>query len=487
MYGKNKELPTPLTPEQDLEDLDTAVEGGDANETPFNVFIGHNLGHRVFVMSVPFRKFHEISDVANDREAGPVAQRPLDMNHAKKLAVYMLKGLVSAAMLKRNAQGKDIPKEFDEMLHLLGRQPYFSMQPIVCNIRSVEPGGAGIRGLRLETVHGETACFKVFLAEKHTLWVVDGQHRRKGADLVMAFLNVVRTSGKFPGKAPVLVPKKGEEVSEGEMLVWNEAYDAARSYATLTIEVHLGLDVPSERQLFHDLNNLGKSVQRSLALQFDTSNPITGYIKSDLVANMGLQVADKDVKNWSDDEGALVLKDIVAINAIAFLNKGNVSGATPAVIEPRQKDITELWVNIMEIPHFGDNKAKEKTVSAQPVVLKALAKLTFDFLFSNRRPDDGEKIFKKLISQLLNVDFSHDNPMWRYYEFSNDERDANGLSGLTSYLPEDDPEVNRDIGAHQGGFMRFGAKHNDIFPLIGDMIRWKLGLPNRHVNPAEEG
>jgi hypothetical protein len=27
--------------------------------------------------------------------------------------------------------------------------------------------------------------------------------------------------------------------------------------------------------------------------------------------------------------------------------------------------------------------------------------------------------------------------------------------------------------------MRFGAKHNDIFPIIGDMIRWKLNLPKR--------
>jgi hypothetical protein len=29
--------------------------------------------------------------------------------------------------------------------------------------------------------------------------------------------------------------------------------------------------------------------------------------------------------------------------------------------------------------------------------------------------------------------------------------------------------------------MRFGAKHNDIYPILGDMIRWKIGLPNRHA------
>ena len=72
------------------------------------------------------------------------------------------------------------------MLHLLGEQPYFSLQPLVCNIRNVPVGGTGdggVRGLRLETTSGETAAFKVFLSERHILWVVDGQHRRHAADI----------------------------------------------------------------------------------------------------------------------------------------------------------------------------------------------------------------------------------------------------------------------------------------------------------------
>ena len=35
--------------------------------------------------------------------------------------------------------------------------------------------------------------------------------------------------------------------------------------------------------------------------------------------------------------------------------------------------------------------------------------------------------------------------------------------------------------------MRFGAKHNDIFPVLADMIRWKLRLPNRHTAGEEDG
>jgi len=481
MYPKIDELPSPIRNMQSLDTLDVLADMGDVNETPFNVFIGHNLGHRVFTMSVPFRKFKEISGVANNREAGPVAQRQLDENHAKKLAIYMVKGLVSAAKMRRLVNEKPVPPAFDALLRQLGEQSYFSLQPLVCNIRNVPPGGTGtggIRGFRLETTTGETAAFKVFVSERHILWVVDGQHRRHAADLAMTFLDEVRQKGKYPGKGAVLFVEKGRAVTEDEMLVWNEAYEAARSYATLTVEVHLGLDFEQERQLFHDLNRLGKKVDASLAFQFDGSNPITQFIKRNLAGDLGIAVTESEAKDWSEDTGALVLKDLVGVNAIAFLNKGNVAGATPAVIEPREAVIMDLWSRIVEIPDFASNRSKEKTVVAQPVVLKALAKLTYDLNFSNRKPDNADALYKKFLDELPEIDFSHNNPMWNYYALSEGARIDKGLSGLAEYLP-DDAGGNRDIGSLQGEFMRFGAKHNDIFPILADMIRWSLKLPSR--------
>lgn len=485
MYPKSNEMPTPIVgggTKQSLETLDSLADAGDVNETPFNVFIGHNLGHRVFTMSVPFRKFADISGVANDREAGPVAQRQLDEGHAKKLAVYMVKGLVSAAKMRRQVLEKAVPDTFDAILRRLGEQPYFSLQPLVCNIRNVPPGGngaGGIRGFRLETTAGETASFKIFLSERHTLWVVDGQHRRHAADLAMNFLETVRKDGRYPGKGAVLFGDKGKAVSEEEMLVWNEAYDAARSYATLTVEVHLGLDIDQERQLFHDLNRLGKKVDASLAFQFDGSNPITHFIKSKLAGELGIALTDNEPKDWSQDSGAILLKDMVAINAIAFLNKGNVAGATPAVIEPREDAILELWGRINEIEGFGSHRAKETTVAAQSVVLKALAKIAYDLNFNNRRPENAEELYRHFLERLPSVDFSHKNKMWNFYNLTAGERLDAGLAGLVDYLPEEAPGVNRDIGSLQGEYMRFGAKHNDIFPILADMVRWAVGLPSR--------
>lgn len=480
MYPAQDGMPAPLT----LDSLDALSVDGDINETPFNVFIGHNLGHRVFTMSVPFRQFYDISDVANDRDTGPVAQRPLDMEHARNLAKYMLRGLVSAAKTRRIIQEKPVPAAYDAIMSMLGNQPYFSLQPVVCNIRNTPYGGngmGGIRGLRMQTEKGETAAFKVFLSERHVLWVIDGQHRRAGADMVMSFLQAVRQSGKYPGKAPVIFPEKSRDVTAEEMAVWNEAYDAARSYATITLEVHLGLDIDQERQLFHDLNKLGKKVSSSMALQFDSSNPITQFIKGSLVADGVLRVTDVESKDWAADAGEMVLKDVVAVTSLAFLNKSNAAGATPTIVEPRQNVVLRLWQKVSEIPGFGDAGAKEKTVAAQSVVLKALAKLAFDLNFSNRRPDNGAEQFETLLAKFDEVDFSHENPIWRYFDLSDEAVEDAGLKGLAAWLPPTDTGANRDVGSFQGGFMRFGAKHNDIYPIIGDMIRWQVGLPNRHV------
>jgi hypothetical protein len=325
----------------------------------------------------------------------------------------------------------------------------------------------------------ETAAFRVFLAQRHVLWVVDGQHRRKGMQLVFDFLEGVRTSRAYPKKGNLIGFNDGEPATAEDLAVWEECFEVARSYCTLLLEVHLGLNADEERQLFHDLNRLGKKVDTNLALQFDSSNPINLFIKERLINELGISVSETDVKDWSDDNGALPRKDMVAVNAILFLNKTNISSATPPQLEGKEETAYRFWTAVNAIDGFGEEHARQKTVAAQPVVLKAIAKLVFDFSFSNRRPANGDELTEKLLSNLTDIDFSHENPMWRYYELPWADRVGAGLGELAAYLPKEDTG-NRDIGSFQGGVMRFGAKHNDIYPIIADMIRWKLGLPSRH-------
>ncbi len=309
--------------------LDELLEQGDSSATPYKVYVGHNLGNRSFVMTIPMHEFFSISEVANvqGKDGEPIAQRKLDINHAKKMALYILKGLVSAAIEKREIKKESISDKFYEIRDTLGKQPYLSLQPIVVNLRTCDPNGTNIPAYRLLTKEEETAGFKIFLSQKDVLWVVDGQHRRKAMEMVFEFLNYVRLNHKYPGRKSSLFPYSGDgEIEPGELHVWEECYQVARTFCTVVAEVHLGLRVDEERQLFHDLNNLGKRVEASLALQFDNSNPVNLFIKDELLGNIiNWEIIERDVVNWQDDVGAIARKDLVVINARLFLNKNNIS------------------------------------------------------------------------------------------------------------------------------------------------------------------
>jgi hypothetical protein len=306
--------------------------------------------------------------------------------------------------------------------------------------------------------------------------VIDGQHRREAMRMAFDFLESVMRNNGYPKKGS-LFDSGSLELKPGEAAAWQAAFESARSFSTISVEMHIGLTAEQERQLFHDLNNLGKKVDKNLALKFDNSNPINLFIKDVLVDELGVSILEKDVKDWKDDDGGISLKDAVAVNAVLFLNKTNIGGATPTAVSEKLARAKQFWVSVHAIPSFGEAAAKEKTVAAQPVMLKALAKLAYDFGFSNRRPENGDELFETLLDSVSEIDFSHDNPVWRYYELGRSEKSA--FKGLDEYLPADDG-ANRDIGSYQNGVMRFGAKHNDIYPILGDMIRWTLSLPSRH-------
>jgi hypothetical protein len=81
------------------------------------------------------------------------------------------------------------------------------------------------------------------------------------------------------------------------------------------------------------------------------------------------------------------------------------------------------------------------------------------------------------------IDLTHTNPIWRYYELKPEEIKKHCLKDLSDYLLSDEAGANRDLGSYDvsTGVFRFGAKHNDIYPILGDMIRWQLKLPSRHA------
>ena len=469
-----------MPPTSTLDDLDSLGDSSDAQQ---KVYIGHNLGNRTLTFKVPMYEFHRMSQVANEQGANgePVAQRKLDPKHSEKLAAYMLRGLVSAAIQLREDTGKPVSSAFRLIQERIGKQPYIALQPIVANLRSVTRNGKNLRGEPMK-IDQEVVGFRCWFSQRDVMWVVDGQHRRKAMDLVFQFLEDLR-SMRYSKKSLYL--SEYLDVPPDEYEVWMEAYNEARGRCTVQVELHLGLGIEEERQLFHDLNNLAKKVERSLALEFDSANPVNAFIKEHLIETNLVQVVSTDQKDWNLDEGALSRKEIVAVNAHLFLNKSNINGAVPSVVTAHIPVGKRFWESVVAISGFGEDKAKSKTVSAQAVVLKAIAKLTYDFAWGRNK---DEANLNTLLDNLTDVDLSHANPMWRWYEMTAEERSQQMLSGLGQYLPSES-DGNRDIGRFQhtpnGNVMRFGAKHNDIFPIIGDMIRWRLNLPSRRLSAGD--
>lgn len=468
-------------PQNEVQSLSTLITRGDTTGMQLKAFSCNNMGNTTLLVKLSMSDFYRISQVANDlTQHGEVAQRKLDPKHANELARYILKGLLATAVKIHEGENNEMMRVRKELQEVLGKQPYQALQPIVANLRTAGRNGVNLRAQYLETSEREPVAIRLWLGQRDILWIVDGQHRRKAMQIVLEFLDELVSNHKYPPKKQSLFPhgRDDRSISATELSVWDELRTITQGDCTVAIEIHLGLDPIEERQLFHDLNNKAKSVEKSLALEFDSANPVNAFIRYQLLENNLIKISSKDENSsknekWEDDDGSFTLKELVSVNAHLILNKSNINSATPPLVKPKEAIAKRFWEAVTSIHGFGEPGAKIITVAAQPVMLKALAKLTYDFAFGRQ---SDEILLDKLLDGITDIDFSHDNLVWRYYELTPEEVVVNELSGLTDYLPEG----KRDLGNFDGKLMKFSPKHNDTFPILGDMIRWILQLPNRH-------
>lgn len=455
----------------------------DSTERPVQFIRGHNLGNDTLLLCLPFEDFLNNSFIPNEaniaaslEHAGqPVTQRPLSLGHATGLAKYMLKGVLKEQKCGYEAAGEEAPIALERLVEIAGPQPYMGLQPIVANLRNFKLGD-----LRFNT---ETNS--VYLGKRHILYIIDGQHRFMGMDLLRQYVSEILLNYSYP-KKPDLLPEMNDRedhrIPGEELQVWNKVRETFHGNCTVMLEVHLGLRMDEERQLFHDLNNHSRRVETGLALKYDQSNPVNMYIKEKLEGPDRIfspVIVDRDVKGRGDDETVnFTRKDMNAINAILFLNKFNAKAAQPSRVEKFTPHADEFWKMVDSIPGMADPKIR--TVATQPVVLKALANLYYLYT-------EGKDANENLIAILVNgvrdglLDFSHGNPLWHYYDLPEAERGGfynQRNESLESYLPQTEVPM---IGVYKPkeGVMQFSNQHNSIFPILGDMIRWQLGLPPR--------
>tara|TARA_B110001450_G_scaffold252966_1_gene275613 strand:- start:106 stop:1551 length:1446 start_codon:yes stop_codon:yes gene_type:complete len=467
----------------------------DPEKKSYVATFGKNMGNQTFGLDLSIREMMQISRVRNlaHEDDEGIAQRELDQNHARGLARHTIVGLVQTQIHRDRSNGLPVDS-FKNLQQQIGHSPYAVLQPMVCNIRGCARDGMDLDfdWIQEKQPNGDIikldSVIKVHLGVKHTMSVVDGQHRRAGFDIALKWLTTICNERKYPATLINLTDtvSRGDTLPDEIYAFWQRVLDIALGESHIKVECHLGLGAQEERQLFADLNNKGKSVDVGLALSFDRSDAINTFVAEELLPDLEIKTSPKDSSIWEQDTGTLLRKDINPITCLVMFGKPSYKDVTPAQVNARKSLAFEFWNNIKKIRYFGEASSRQKIVAAQPVVLQSIAKLAFDLAYGKgtlQNNDDLKKLWLSIRDGSL--DFSHSNPIWSSLMLSKDDR-AKKLDGINNYIHVPFG-TNLDAGTYdpETGWVRYGIKKNDIRPRLGDAIRYQLGFkPRQSVTKA---
>ena len=453
----------------DINDLLPSEDERDSSEEGFRVLVGHQFGHPKLTLNLALQNVIKRCQVANnetiknspglfDQEDDklideiiskhlPVAkQRELTPSHARGLAYFMLQACFYAVERHAKRKGTNLPDPFEEIISRVGRLEFAELAPFVGNLRT------------MPKIDKENGWLWMLIGD--IIWTVDGQHRLMGMKILDAFLNEILETRKYK-KSGFYFPEDGHEgVSAQELRVWQMVY---QEFCSTQIQVQLNLNLTEDEEgySFHFLNNFQKPVNRELSLNLDKSNPINVF-------------SGELLEKYEELRSRLTRKETVAINSLLFTKKTSMKGARPADVNDRLELAQRFWETVLQIP-----RVLEKESAARPVMLKSIALIAFLL------DKDGDKVhLDSLFGGIPGFDFSHSNPLWRFYNLSALERKKHGLEGLEGYLPPDDGTI-RTLGIYKtdtngkNGRMHWSIMHNTVYPILADMIRWKLELPPR--------
>jgi hypothetical protein len=459
--------------------------------TDFNtpVLTGFNMGNRTLALTVTMDQFREYSDVANEArivetggDRSEIAQRPLDEKHARAISLYMLRGLLVGVKQNWESEDRYIPEELEDLLAELGEGPYQGLQPFTGNIRNCAPGGAD-----LDLIERADGKLVLFLRQGQIIYIIDGQHRRYAYDLMMVWLREMIATSRYVSKrrGGIYIPEDREELrfTTSELEIWVAVIELARSHFTVDVTVHLGLKPEQEKQLFHDLNNLGKKPDAALAQAFDQANPISVFIRRHIegegLLGPNMRIADagskKGGKKLDHSDPVIYRDDLATENAMLFAGATNQAGITASTVTPYIEYARTFWKAVASQPHFGEAGWEKKTLMAEPVMIKALAQLAYTFHGSREKdPKYRDQFLNDLAAK--KIDFSPENSLWELYFMSDAERHEIDPS-LSDYLTPD--AARKSYAVKRDGQFDFAANTRDIARYLGDLIRWKLKLPPR--------
>jgi len=439
----------------------------------------HGFSGPIYLGTIPVTEFVMVPvpnpEFLNDRPGYLGIQKPLQRSLNLTQAVSVGR-YINSGLLKSVANDPDTPSDVKECLEDLIAQSadtriIYALPSVV--LATLDDGSGSV-----QAGYGDNVC-RLGLVMKRSI-TIDGQHRQAGYKLVANELIAINMNQEYPKNSKLfdIKGRKNLKLTHTEAKAFERLY-AEFQQLTVGVEVHLNKTANEIRQIWSDYNDQRLAVSKVLSQEFDMANPVNNFSKG-LADVIRIDTSKNAIGFDAEDQGMVTLKELNAINSQLFLGKSNNKGASAAIVHELTPYGLKLWSAISKSPDFGDDRALDKTLLAQPVMLQACAKLARE-LVGNRKKRDEES-FQKLLDGIESgsIDFSHENMMFRYFSLNEAERNKYGIEGLKDYLPEFDDTTAREIGTDDArGKLHFATQRNNVRPLLVDMMRWKLGLPVR--------
>ena len=444
--------------------------------------------------SISLEDFLRFTTIANESQlredgkyTGPerVAQREQRDAHARAFAEYFL-GAVANRILKSPSTSEGVRTYAKHVLSCVKQQDFYSLPPVTLNMDTEKVETVRRRG-------SEGPTFTLAFSTGYRFGLADGGHRKKAAQYFQTLLEYVVLENELP-KSGYLSPTAHKELSVRAPLDHHAEYtkqDAAEFWMqALNIygEIEVGAfiqpihgQIVMERQSYHDLNNLGLKLVQGQALSFDLASPINEYLSRSHKAPLP-PLADQDVILWANDEGEIARKHAASICAYVIRGRSSQKGITHSQFEQKVNLLEAFWTCACSLPGVGKKNGRDISVASQPVVLKAIARLTWEVAFGIEKDYElAVEIHEKLYKLGKDGFFKHDRRYWLPYDDEDQIKDPRHVP----FLPPP-TGVNRNLGAKDSeGRIRYGAKHNDIVSILVDVLRCELGLdPKKNRGPA---
>jgi hypothetical protein len=384
------------------------------------VLVNCNLGNTTITTAVPMKTFFGMSVVANRENADSeeeIAQRNLNMPHAKKLAIYMVKGIMQYAQTLRKEDGEAPSAVIDDILDIIGRNVYTSVQPFVCNIRNCGQDLTELGYADQFDASGFPVGSTVRLSNKTLFYLVDGQHRREAMRIILDFFRVSQSVKRLP-KTSLLAPYKiTDPIAFSDAMA--ELLEIAETEPTAQVECHLGLTIEEERQLFADMNNRARKVEHNIVTTFDASNPICSL------------VTDLRSKEATTASSEISMDKAISITSKIIGNNYKPKPCTPLFVRERANVAHDFWKSVTI--NKKNNPSNTNMLNSMGI-LKALATLLFRYNFAKTA---NESISSKLIDLIKNYNFDlKTNPVFKIQLLSDDELGKENLTYIKDRLIE---------------------------------------------------